>query len=71
MNIKELTIDQAIRDLPLGVFDYLWLIDTQPANSGLPPGAVLVWSRPGSTLYRLSGAPKDVSLGPQQTADNR
>ena len=71
VNIKELTIHQAIHDLPLGVFDYLWLIDTQPANSGLPPGAVLVWSGPGSTLYRLSGAPKDVSLGPQQTADNR
>ena len=65
-----LTLEQSIRSIPPGAFDYLWLIDTPPANPALLARITLVWSGPGSKLYRL-GSPEDVALGPQQAADQR
>ena len=69
-NAKEFTLDQSLRALPPGVFEYLWLIDAVPSDPSLLAGTTLVWSGPGSRLYRLNGAPKDVGLGPQQSTDN-
>ncbi|MCY7281697.1 MAG: hypothetical protein LH610_12550 [Sphingomonas bacterium] len=68
---KTATLEQSLRAIPPGAFDYLWLIDAVPDDPRLLAGATLVWSGPGSRLYRLSGAPKDVGLGPQQPADER
>ena len=70
-NSNEWSLDRSLRALPPGAFDYLWLIDAVPEDPRLLAGATLVWSGPGSRLYRLSGAPKDVGLGPQQTANQR
>ena len=70
-NSNEWSLDRSLRALPPGVFDYLWLIDAVPEDPRLLDQATLVWSGPGSKLYRLSGAPKDVTLGPQQPADQR
>jgi hypothetical protein len=66
-----LTLEQSIRSIPPGAFDYLWLIDTQPANPQLLARMTLVWSGPGSNLYRSGGPPQDVTLGPQQATDHR
>jgi len=70
-NSNEWSLDRSLRALPPGAFDYLWLIDAVPADPRLLDGATLVFSGPGSRLYRLSGAPKDVALGPQQPANHR
>ena len=70
-NAKVFTLDQSLRAIPPGAFDYLWLIDIAAPDPRLPAGATLVWSAPGSRLYRLGGASKDVGLGPQQAANHR
>ena len=64
-NAEVFTLDQSLAAIPPGAFDYLWLIDSAARGPRLPAGTTLVWSGPGSSLYRLGGAPKDVSLGPQ------
>ncbi len=70
-NAEVFTLDQSLAAIPPGAFDYLWLIDSAARGPRLPAGTTLVWSGPGSSLYRLGGAPKDVGLGPQQPADDR
>ncbi|HEV2043305.1 MAG TPA: hypothetical protein VGR05_01380, partial [Sphingomicrobium sp.] len=70
-NAEIITLEQSLATIPPGAFDYLWLIDSAARNPPLPPGATLVWSGPGSRLYRLGGAPKDVGLGPQQATYHR
>jgi hypothetical protein len=54
-------VDQAVRRIPPGAIDYLWLIDA-PAPTALP-GAVLVWSSAGSMLYRLASPPNASRAG--------
>ena len=70
-NAKSFTLDQSLRAIPPGAFDYLWLVDTAAPDPGLLAQATLVWSGPGSRLYRLGGSPKDIGLGPQQAAHHR
>ena len=46
-------IDWTLRRFPRSEFDYLWLIDPVPFNPANLQGISLVWSGPGSALYRL------------------
>ena len=64
-NAEVFTLEQSLAAIPPGAFDYLWLIDSAARYPRLPAGTALAWSGPGSSLYRLGGAPKDVGLGPQ------
>jgi hypothetical protein len=50
------TIDQALGDLPRQHFDYLWLIEAPPHDSGLVAGMERVWAGPASQLYRINPA---------------
>ncbi|WP_309661779.1 hypothetical protein [Sphingomonas sp.] len=43
----------ALRAIPPGKFDYLWLIDFPPFDPRLVQGIQPVWSASNSTLYRL------------------
>ena len=70
-NAESFTLEQSLAAIPPTAFDYLWLIDSAAGTPRLPAGTTLVWSGPGSGLYRLGGAPKDVGLGPQQATDDR
>ncbi|HEX2725171.1 MAG TPA: hypothetical protein VHN20_05060, partial [Beijerinckiaceae bacterium] len=45
--------DSALAAIPPGVFDYAWLIDMPQYDPRLTAGWTLVWSGPGSLLYRL------------------
>jgi hypothetical protein len=47
------TLDTALRRLPRGAFDYVWLVDPPPFDPSLLNGMQLVWRGPGSILYRL------------------
>ncbi|MEO6582351.1 MAG: hypothetical protein ABIN68_06040 [Sphingomicrobium sp.] len=50
------SIDTALKALPRGKFDYLWLVDTQAFDPRLLSGMPLVWSSRGSSLYRVGAA---------------
>ena len=50
------TIDDALRAIPPGGFDYLWMIDLPAFDPAALKGAALVWRGPGSRLYRLPAA---------------
>jgi hypothetical protein len=47
------TIGESLAALPRRDFDYVWLIDVPPYNSGLMSATQVVWRGPGSILYRL------------------
>ena len=47
------TVDAALRALPRGGFDYLWMIDPPPFDERLTAGMRPVWRGPGSILYRV------------------
>ena len=48
-----LSSEQAVRALPGGAFDYVWLIDLPPLDPSMTQGLQPVWRKPGSILYRL------------------
>jgi hypothetical protein len=50
-------VEVSLRRFPRDQFDYLWLIDAPPFDPALLNGTSLVWSGPGSALYRLSTQP--------------
>ncbi|RST29684.1 hypothetical protein HMF7854_01710 [Sphingomonas ginkgonis] len=50
------TLDTSIPRIPAGAFDYLWLIDPGPFDTRVLRDWQLVWSGPGSFLYRYSAA---------------
>lgn len=47
------TITDALTHLPRDSFDFLWLIEVPPYDSRLVAGMKLVWTGPGSSLYRI------------------
>jgi hypothetical protein len=47
-------IDTALRVLPRGMFDYLWLIEPPQFDPALIAGMQPVWRGPGSILYRIN-----------------
>ena len=47
------TVDLALRAIPPGRFDYLWLIDIPRFDAAPLQDATLVWQDAGSRLYRL------------------
>ena len=49
-------IDPALRAIPRGKFDYLWLIDIPRYDPAPLEDARLVWQGPGTRLYRLPPA---------------
>ena len=58
-------IDPALRALPKGAFDYLWLVDIPKFDPAPIRGSTLVWQGAGSRLYRLptaAGAPPPATL---------
>lgn len=50
------TIDEALKRVPRGRFDYVWLIDVPPFDRRLLHDLQPVWSGPGTTLYRIRPA---------------
>jgi hypothetical protein len=50
----EWTVERAIRAIPRGRFDYLWLINPPPLDPKLIEGMHPVWRGPGSILYRIN-----------------
>lgn len=46
-------IDSALKALPHGKFDYLWLVDVAPYDPSLTQGMTPVWKGPRSMLYRI------------------
>ncbi len=48
------SVDRAMTELPLYAFDYLWLIEVPDYDPSLLTGMELVWSGPGSALYRIN-----------------
>ena len=48
------TVDRALRAIPPGRFDYLWLIETEQFDPQAAPPMQPVWRGPGSILYRLN-----------------
>ncbi len=61
-------VERALRVLPRQYFDYLWLIDTPPFDPALIAGMGLVWTRPGSRLYRVNPAAAGSPPATRQTA---
>lgn len=55
------SIDLALRRLPRGSFDYLWLMDTEPFAPQLVEDMEPVWRGPRSTLYRVN--PRQITPG--------
>jgi len=49
-------IDRALRTVPRGGFDYVWLIDPFPYDRKLVKDMTLVWSGPRSQLYRINAS---------------
>ena len=47
-------IQDALSRFPRDAFDFLWLIDVPPYDPKLVEGMELVWSGPGSSLYRVN-----------------
>jgi hypothetical protein len=47
------TIDRALAEFPRGGFDYVWLIDPPPYDSGLTRGLQPIWRSGTSVLYRV------------------
>ena len=47
------TIDQALAQVPRDGFDFIWLINVPPFDRRLVGGLELVWSAPGTMLYRI------------------
>jgi hypothetical protein len=45
-------IDQALREVPRGTFDYIWLNDVPPYDPALVADMREVWRGPGSVLYQ-------------------
>jgi hypothetical protein len=52
-SLDNLTANEALQQFPRGLFGYVWLIDVPTYDAGNIGRAELVWSRPGSTVYRL------------------
>ena len=46
-------VDQVLKSIPRGGFDYLWLIDPPAYDLRLTQGMQAVWRGAGSTLYRI------------------
>jgi len=54
-NIKNnWTVERALRAIPPGRFDYVWLINVGPYDQSLVAGMTPVWRGPTSILYRLN-----------------
>lgn len=51
------SLDEALRALPPGAFDYLWLIDPPPFDGSLVARMQPVWRGSGAVLYRVSQRP--------------
>jgi hypothetical protein len=47
------SIDHALRDLPRGAFDYVWLVNIPPFDHSLTTGLRPVWRGTGSILYQV------------------
>lgn len=47
------SIHDALNHLPRDAFDYLWLIDVPPFDPRLIEGMELIWTGPGSSLFRI------------------
>ena len=47
-------VERAIRAIPRGRFDYLWLINPPPLDRKLTESMHPVWRGPGSILYRIN-----------------
>jgi hypothetical protein len=47
-------VERAIRAIPRGRFDYLWLINPPPLDPKLIERMHPVWRGPGSILYRIN-----------------
>lgn len=52
-NPEWLSLDQSLRQLPRGAFDYVWLIDPPRHDARLLAGLRPVWRRGSSTLLRI------------------
>jgi hypothetical protein len=51
--LPNLTIDEALGAIPRDAFDYVWLVDPPRFDPRSVEGLEIVWSGPGSRLFRV------------------
>jgi hypothetical protein len=59
-----LSLDEAIRSFPRDRFDYVWLIDGNPAHVPAVPELRIIWRSPTGALYRVAGSATTASDTP-------